>query len=118
MPGQLDEISAAIGEMRADIRSLAKRAEDDREAADDRHRDNTTALNNISTRVGSLETTVAPLAQTVAGMKPIVDSYQMTKWQRAGAIATVTGILAFVWWIISQFASKVIDVLLIKIGWR
>jgi hypothetical protein len=47
-----------------------------------------------------------PLAETVKIMKPIVDSYQITKWKIVGAISLASVLLAVLGWMLSQVAGK------------
>lgn len=116
MTGKLDEISAAIGEMRADVRGARKDVTDlkgdvteNRRIADRRHEENKDKFDEINE-------TLIPLAKTVANMKPIVDNYQVTRAQTAAVIATLTGLAAGVWWLISHFGAKAIELLFKKTG--
>lgn len=108
MTGKLDEISTAIGELRSDVRSMSRSMDRDRETADERHRENTDNLEQVSVRVESLEDTVKPLAKTVSAMEPIVQGILIKGWMRAGAIGvlgTIAGIAGWLAWQIIQHAG-------------
>lgn len=66
--GEVHGLSAAVGELRADVRNLAE------------------AMGQVSTDVGQLSTVVARLEQTVTGIKPEVDAYRTERDQRAGVV--------------------------------
>jgi hypothetical protein len=103
---KLDEISAAIGEMRADVRNLSRNTEADRQASDRRHRENLRTLASIDKRVDSIEAAMTPLAATVTDMKPVVEAWKITRWKLAGALLLATIILGFVGWVASLFTGK------------
>lgn len=116
MPGKLDEISAAIGEMRGDIKANTKAVDElkkdvvkNRESADTRHEENRDRLDTI-------ERTLAPLAETVEGMKPIVDSYKMTRGQIAAVVSTFVGLVAALSYLVSHFGGMAMELIRKKIG--
>lgn len=87
---KLDEISRIIGGVEAQLKNINARMTEDRELADDRHRDNTENLEQIGGRVENLERTVTPVAETVASWKPILDKMPGALWL-AGIILTLIG---------------------------
>lgn len=85
MTGQIDHLSEAIGNLRADVRNLMRSLDMDRNTANERHEDNTSRLQSIEKVLGPLETTVAEL-------KPIVQRYEVTRWKVIGAVTALGGI--------------------------
>jgi hypothetical protein len=112
MAGPLDEISLAIGGLKADIRSMTRSLDQDRDRADERHRENLEKLECLDHRVGKIEikmeTTVAPLAATVSDMKPIVDSLSLTRSKMFFVASGFGGAILLGVWLIEQ-AWKVLE---------
>lgn len=103
---KLDEISRIIGGIESELKSLGRSMDRDRELADDRHRENTDNLEQISGRVENLERTVTPVAETVASWKPIIDGLLISKWKRAGALSLASAIVSLLAWLIIEFFGK------------
>jgi outer membrane murein-binding lipoprotein Lpp len=108
MVGKLDEISRAIGSLEAQVSSLVRSVDQDRDLANERHRENSEKLESIGTRVEKIEADVKPLAKTVATMEPIVAGYAVTRWKVAGAFALGTTLVTVLGWVVSLFAGKLI----------
>lgn len=98
--GKLDEISVSIGELKGTLNALAREVVNNRMAADDRHGENTKALEKISNRVGDLETIVSPLAETVEKIRPIITEYQISRWKLTGAAVMIVAISTGLIWVI------------------
>jgi chromosome segregation ATPase len=117
-PGQLHDISRAIGgieqsqqaaaedrrefkeslrAIRAQMTELALDVKEDR-AISTQDRAHAAAervetrqkLDNVDARLDMLEKQMSPLAQAVAAMQPIVTGYQISRWKLAGALALGT----------------------------
>ncbi len=56
MPGNLDDISFALGEIKADIRELKRRAEEDRELVTIRHDENSRAIGDAVKEIRDFDT--------------------------------------------------------------
>jgi hypothetical protein len=101
---KLDEISRVIGNIESSVVSIKADIGENRKVADRRHREN-------CTRLDALEDMVKPLAETVRVMKPIVDSYMISRWKLAGMLTVATVILSLIGWLISVFAAKIIGII-------
>jgi hypothetical protein len=101
MTSKLDEISLAIGRLQAQIENVSVDITHIGKVSDKRHEENTSRFDKI-------EKTMDPLARTVAVMKPIVDSYQITRWKMAGAFAVVSMIIWAIGSLILTLAGKAI----------
>jgi hypothetical protein len=108
MAGKLDEISRVIGQQEANVAALTKTFDQHCTDDDRRHEENLTTLRAISSELKTLNEAVTPLARTVAVMKPIVDSYQITRWKMAGAFAVVSMIMWAIGSLILTLAGKAI----------
>lgn len=106
MTGKLDEISRVIGGMEEALKSLGRSMDQDRETANERHRENTSNLELISGRVEDLERSVTPLAETVKSMKPIVESILVTRWKLAGALSLAGILMAGIGWLVVTFVDR------------
>lgn len=79
MAGQLDEISAAIGGLQAEARSVSTSLREERENAAKHRRD----LRDV---IASLSQSVRTLAVEVGEMKPEWDDYRTKRAEARGAI--------------------------------
>lgn len=102
MSNQLDQVSEAIGALRASMRavgdSLDRHCDDD----DRRHRENIEALRENNRAIAELSGVLTPLAKTVAGMQPIVASYQTSRLKLTGALGLALVLLGGVTWLAEQ----------------
>lgn len=105
MATKLDEISRVIGNIESSVASIKADIGDNRTVADRRHKEN-------RDRLDALEDMVKPLAETVRVMKPIVDSYMVSRWKLAGMLTLATVLLSLAGWLISLFAGKIIGIVL------
>lgn len=105
MATKFDEISRAIGSIESTVSSIKEDIADNRKVADRRHSEN-------RDRLDALDDLVKPLAETVRLMKPIVDSYMISRWKLAGMLTLATVLLSLVGWLISIFAGKIIGLVL------
>jgi hypothetical protein len=98
MAGKLDQISEAIGGLKATTEGLT--AQFDRHCNDDdrRHRENVETLDGIKTQITELKETIAPLARTVTAMEPIVAGYAISQWKKAGAFGLAIVLLSVFGW--------------------
>jgi Protein of unknown function (DUF1515) len=105
----LDDISLAIGEMRAELRGLGAAVRTNRKQADKRHADNVTRLDKIGTRIEGMEATLTPVVKDVADMKPQVKELMTFKVHTAAiigvAVAIVWGALLLIWQAIIHFGD-------------
>jgi hypothetical protein len=89
VPGKLDDISLAIGEMRADVRGLRRDADDNRRLADERHAENVERLDAIRDTTSVLASDAATLKGRVDIMEPKVDASEtfIRDWGKIIALA-------------------------------
>jgi hypothetical protein len=111
---KIDEFSRQLGAQGATLESLEKKF--DEHCADDenRHRENIAELRRISDAVRDLTQAIRPVTETVQRITPLVDAQQRTWLQIGGAVATVSGILAFMAYVMSLLGG----VILRKLGWQ
>jgi hypothetical protein len=91
MPGKLDEISEAIGALRASVADIQRRMDENRELQDRRHMDNTTALRELAAKLDLH-------AAAVANMQPAVTALELS-WSKLAAWASIgfAGVVVFGW---------------------
>jgi hypothetical protein len=101
--GRLDEISASIGGLKAQMQRLTELF--DRHCVDDdaRHKENTGTLREI-------KEALQPLLRTVASMEPIVKAAAIAQSRRAWALGLALGALGLVAWLVEQAIA-------VAIGW-
>lgn len=102
---KLDEISRIIGNIESSVASIKEDIADNRKVADRRHTEN-------RDRLDILDDMVKPLAETVRRMKPIVDSYMVSRWKLAGMLTLATVLLSLAGWVISVFAGKIVGLVI------
>ena len=78
MPGELDDLSLAIGALQADVRTLSRTVRDNQEAATDEHR-------KVHDIVVATSEAVRLLTKTIAEMKPLTDDYRERRAEARGA---------------------------------
>jgi len=78
MPGELHELSTAIGELRADVRNLVRAHDQEREFAGAHRRE-------LRAAVSGLSQSVALLTHELGEIKPAVASYRRESAERRGA---------------------------------
>ena len=109
MTGKLDDISFALGELKAQGVALLRTIEDNRRIADKRHCENTDKLESIEGRVGECEGSLSKMNDVVALMKPVVDSLTVTRLKFTGALGLVLTLIGLFGWLLSLFAGKLIS---------
>lgn len=114
MTGKLDEISRAIGSIEARLSGIEYRMDDNRELANDRHKENIDNMQQIDGRVESLERSVSPIVKTVADWKPIIDGVLQSKWKRAGAISFVAGLGYVIFFVVDKLGGYILSFLHMK----
>lgn len=80
MPGELHELSLAIGRLQSDVESLSESVKEEREGAARHRRD----LRDV---ISSLSQSVRTLADKVADMQPVVEELRAAREQARGAAA-------------------------------
>ena len=90
MPGKLDEISLAIGQIQSDIKTLFRRADEDRAEQDERHRANQDAMGETrdATQKAIGELRQAIRGEVRAAMAGATPSMPMTR-TRLAVLASV-----------------------------
>lgn len=116
MGGKIDEFSLRLGEHGASIDNLADQFAQHELLDDGRHKENLSAIREQSAAVRDLTKTLAPIAETVARIAPIVDGYQITKWKLGGAFGLAVILITFFGWLVSMFAGRLIKLVLLKVG--
>lgn len=102
-----DQIPFLLGQMTMAIRGLGRSIDADRNIANDRHRENTANIKAMGERVGTMEDAVKPMAESVKKMEPVFEGFQASKWRMTGALGALSIVVAFVAWVITQFASQI-----------
>jgi hypothetical protein len=82
MAGKLDEISEAIGRLRASVADIQKRMEESRKLKDRRHADNTAALRDLGQKLDKQATAVEVIRPTVAALA--LSRARLTTWASVG----------------------------------
>jgi len=77
MPGQLHELSAAIGALQADVKHLSRDVRENQEIATDEHR-------KVHEIVDATAEAVRNLTKVVAEMKPLTDDYRERRAESRG----------------------------------
>lgn len=78
MPGELHELSVAIGELQAEMRILSQTVRDNQEQATAEHRE----VHNI---VVAMSESVRIVADKVAKMEPLIEDYREKRAEARGA---------------------------------
>lgn len=91
MAGKLDEISEAIGALRASVAEIQRRMDENRELQERRHTDNTTALRNLAAKLDQHAAAVATMQPAVAAL--VVSRTRLTAWASIG----FAGFVVFGW---------------------
>lgn len=82
MPGKLDEISEAIGALRASVADIQRRMDENRELQDRRHKDNSTALRDLATKLDQHAAAVATMQPAVAAL--VLSRSKLVAWASIG----------------------------------
>lgn len=69
MAGKLDEISEAIGRLRASVADIQKRMEENRKLQEQRHADNCAALRDLAQKLDDHAAAVEMIRPTVAALE-------------------------------------------------
>lgn len=102
-----ENVPYLLGQMTQALRGLGRSLDQDRQIANDRHRENTENIQEIGKRVGTMEDTVKPIATSVKKMEPIFESFMISKWKMTGAIGVVIMIVMGIGWAVAQFAAQI-----------
>jgi len=108
MPGKLDEISEAIGALRASVADIQRRMDENRELQERRHKDNTTALRELAVKLDQHAAAVATMQPAVAAL--VLSRSRLAAWASIG----FAGVVVFGWiveatvkwavaWVLSQW---------------
>jgi len=126
MPGKLDEISEAIGDLRASVRNLHdqltgvlmrmsdreaiqdRRHRENRQAIEEAARENRIAVEDAKQAVLDIMNVLAPLNKTVEAMSPIIAAYQIARWKKAGALGVAFALLSALGWLLEAAVIKLI----------
>jgi len=106
MAGKLDEISEAIGRLRASVADIQKRMEESRKLQDRRHADNTAALRDLGQKLDKHAAAVEVIRPTVAALA--LSRSRLASFASIGVAAVVVLgwiIEAGVKWMFSNFLS-------------
>lgn len=108
MAGKLDEISEAIGRLRASVADIQKRMEENRRLQDRRYGDNSAALRDLGQKLDKHAAAVEVIRPTVAALA--LSRSRLATWASIGlAAALVLGwvVEAGVKWAVSALLSHV-----------
>ncbi len=115
MPTQLDDISEAIGQLRADVRNLGRKIDqseanlaDSTRRADDHRAGIHRRVDELVEEVGALKVRVGIIDETVQDAKQVTDEVRLWKQRGIGALfvagiagsavgATAVGFIVY-WW--------------------
>lgn len=107
MAGKLDEISEAIGRLRASVADIQKRMEENRKLQDRRYADNSAALRDLGQKLDKHAAAVEVIRPTVAALA--LSRSRLATWASIGlAAALVLGwvVEAGVKWAVSALLSQ------------
>lgn len=107
MAGKLDEISEAIGRLRASVADIQKRMEENRKLQDRRYADNSAALHDLGQKLDKHAAAVEMIRPTVAALA--LSRSRLATWASIGlAAALVLGwvVEAGVKWAVSALLSQ------------
>lgn len=110
--GAFDPASVEFGEMRAELKNLNKLFEQHCEDDDRRHAENVAVLRANTEATTNLATMFKTLADSVAFMRPVVDSYVVTKGRLAMIATAGFGLLIVIGWLLEAGLKWVIGWLL------
>ena len=106
MPGKLDEISEAIGRLRASVADIQQRMEENRKLQERRHADNSVALRALAEKLDKHAAAVESIRPTVAALE--LSRSKLATWASIGLAAMVIlgwVIEAGVKWAVAQLLS-------------
>lgn len=87
MPGKLDEISEAIGRLRASVADIQRRMEENRRLQEERHADNRAALRDLAQKLDKHAAAVESIRPTVAALE--ISRSKLATWASIGITAVV-----------------------------
>lgn len=87
MPGKLDEISEAIGALRASVAEIQRRMDENRKLQECRHKDNTAALRDLAAKLDRHAAAVATMQPAVATL--LLSRSKLVAWASIGFAAFV-----------------------------
>jgi hypothetical protein len=87
MAGKLDEISEAIGRLRASVADIQRRMDQSRRLQEERHADNTAALRDLALKLDQHAASVEMIRPTVAALE--LSRSKLTAWASLGFAAVV-----------------------------
>lgn len=87
MPGKLDEISEAIGRLRASVAEIQRRLDDSRKLQERRHADTTAALRDLAQKLDVHAAAVETIRPTVAALA--LSRSRLATWASIGLAAVV-----------------------------
>lgn len=102
MPGKLDEISEAIGALRASVADIQRRMDENREVQERRHEDNANALKQLSVKLDQH-------AAAVASMQPTVTALELSRSRLAGWAAIGFACVVVFGWILEEAAKWLVS---------
>ncbi len=91
MVGKLDEISEAIGALRASVAEIQRRMDESRALQDQRHIDNTNALRELAAKLDQHAAAVATMQPAVAAL--LLSRSKLVAWASIG----FAGFVVFGW---------------------
>jgi hypothetical protein len=103
---RIDEFSRVLGSIETSQKSLENKLDEHCDDDERRHQENITAIRDLTE-------SVRPVVETVKRITPLVDAQQKTWLQIGGAVTTVSGLLAFVAYVMSLAGSAILK----KLGW-
>jgi hypothetical protein len=103
MSGELHELSAEIGSLKAQVRILTQTVRDNQESATEEHR-------KVHDIVVATSEAVRNLATKVDEMKPLTDDYREKRAEARGAVYLARFLYVTVGGIVGAFAAKAIEV--------
>lgn len=87
MPGKLDEISEAIGRLRASVADVRRRLDDDRKLQERRYAETSAALRNLAQKLDVHAAAVETIRPTVAALA--LSRSRLATWASVGLAAVV-----------------------------
>lgn len=107
MAGELDEFSAAIGALQAEIKSLSRTVHYNQETSTTEHR-------KVHDIVVATSEAVRNLAKTVSEMKPLTDDYREKRAEARGAAHLIKFLYVTMGGIIGAAAARMMEFFSVK----
>jgi len=105
MSGKLDEISEAIGRLRASVADIQRRIEESRQLQERRHADNSAVLRDLAQKLDEHAVAVETIRPTVAALA--LSRSRLATWASIGFAAVI-----LLGWVVEAIVKRLLTVAL------